>query len=249
MSIEEFDNCENHPQTLFMGRTAIVFDPHPDDADWWTGGLTLLLKGINWSISYVCVGPTTKLTRSDANRSAKILGVERSFWEIPINGNDHLGGELRKKVPAVIREKKAQLVFIPPFCDYHREHVLLAREIFALFHWSAGLGLGEIEVYSYDSHENRQPVEIFMDISSTWGKQRKALAMHSTFERPGLPDNTLIRVKQGRAQALGASIPSAPVEYAEGYRLLQANVKCISSLSKLLPEQFYFRSSAGLLEM
>lgn len=232
-----------------MRNDAIVFDPHPDDADWWTGGLTILLKEIGWNVTYVCVGPTTKITRANANKSAKLLGVKRRFLEIPINGNDRFACDLRKKVPAIIKKMKGKMVFIPPFCDYHREHVLLARELFSLFHWSAGAGLGCLEVYSYDSHENRQPVEIYMDVSSTWSTQKKALAMYTTFERASIPDNTLIRVKQGRAQLLGASIPSAPVEYAEGYRLLQANVKCISSLSKLLPRQFYYRSSTGLLKM
>ncbi len=229
--------------------TAIVFDPHPDDADWWTGGLALLLREINWAVTYVCVGPTTRRTRADANHSAKILGVDRRFLEIPINGNDHLARDLRKTVPAIVNQLHGKMVFIPPVCDYHREHVSLARELFALFHWSAGLGLGEIEVYAYDSHENRQPVEIFIDISHTWALQRQALARHSTFKRSSIPDNTLIRIKQGRAQMLGASIPAAPVEYAEGYRLLQGNAKWISSLSRLLPRQFYFRSATGLLEL
>ena len=232
-----------------MENQVIVFDPHPDDADWWTAGLSILLKKINWNVTYVCVGHTTKITRADANKSAKILGVERRFWEIPFRGNDHLADGLRKKVPAIIKKLKAKMVFIPPFCDYHSEHVILARELFKLFHWSYGLGLGEIEVYSYDSSENRQPVEIYIDVSGTWNIQKKALAMHSKFKRTGFPDNPLIRIKQGRAQLLGTSIPAAPVEYAEGYRLLQGNVKRISSLSKLLPEQFYFRSSAGLLQM
>jgi len=232
-----------------MGNNAIVFDPHPDDADWWTSGLTILLNELGWNVTYVCVGPTTRQTKADANKSAKLLGAKRRYWEIPINGNGHFAGDLRTKVPAIINELNAQMVFIPPFCDYHREHVILARELFALFHWSAGFGLGGIEVYSYDSHENRQPVEIYIDISKTWALQRRALASHSFFNRPGLPENTLIRVKQGRAQLLGTSVPAAPVEYAEGYRLLQADVKCISSLPKLLPDQFYFRSATGLLEL
>lgn len=232
-----------------MRNDAIVFDPHPDDADWWTGGLTILLKEIGWNVTYVCVGPTTKIARANAIKSAKLLGVKREFLEIPINGNDHFARDLRKKVPAIIKKMNGKMIFIPPFCDYHREHVLLARELFSLFHWSAGLGLGFIEVYSYDSHENRQPIEIYIDISRAWERHRQSLAMHTNFERPSLPENTLIRVKQGRAQSLGASIPAAPVEYAEGYRLLQADVKCISSLSKLLPKQFYFRNSTGLLKL
>lgn len=117
-----------------------VFDTHPYDADWWTSGLTILLKEINWNVNYVCVGPTTRPTKANANKSARILGVERRFWEIPIIGNDHFAGDLRKKVPAIMKELKAKMVLIPSFYDCHCVNVTLAREMLALFHWSSGLG-------------------------------------------------------------------------------------------------------------
>lgn len=227
----------------------MVFDPHPDDADWWTGGLTILLKKLGWNITYVCVGPTTEETRKHAHQSAELLGVERLFLEIPIRNNDNFARDLRAKAPALVRDRQARMVFIPPVCDYHMEHVRLGRELFSLFHWSAMQDLGFTEVYAYDSHENRQPVEIYIDISSVWEQHRESLAKHAHFRRQDVPDGTLIRVKQGRAQLLGASLPAPPVMYAEGYCLLQGNVKNISSLARVLPEQFYYRHPAGLLAL
>ena len=58
----------------------------------------------------------------------------------------------------------------------------------------------------------------------------------------------MIRIKTGRAMMLGAAIPShAPVAHAEGYCLMQGNVKCISSLAWLFPDRFYYRNPKGLM--
>jgi LmbE family N-acetylglucosaminyl deacetylase len=227
----------------------VVFEPHPDDADFWTGGLTLLLGGMGWKAHYVCAGPAGSREREDALASAAILGVTRRFLEIPLRDNANLRGDLLRAVPPLLRETGARLVFIPPLTDYHREHVLLSRELFSLFHWSAGQGLGEREVYAYDSHENREPVEIYVDISSVWAAHVRSLRCHRAFERPTIPDNTLIRVKTGRAMLLGASVPAQPVHYAEGYRLLQGSARRISSLPEILGERFYYRAAEGLVNL
>ena len=229
--------------------TAIVFDPHPDDADWWTGGLTLLLQEQGWDLHYVCVGACTAKVRKDALASARILGVTRHFLELPLAGNLALREALRQQVPKLIAELAPQMVFIPPLTDYHQEHVMLAKELFGLFHWSAGLGLGTLEVYAYDSHENRNPIEIYIDVSTVWERHLESLRCHRKFARSTLPENTLIRVKTGRAMILGASLPATPVLYAEGYHLLQGRVKEISSLPRILRENFYYRNPQGLLAM
>jgi len=229
---------------------AVIFDPHPDDADWWTGGLSLLLAERGWKIHYVCVGPACNETRIQAEASAKILGVSRHFFDIAINGNDRLEHDLRKMIPQILSDLNPRMVFIPSLTDYHQEHVTLSKTLLPLFHWSAGVRLGSAEVYAYDSHENRDPIEIYIDVSNVWDKHIESLRCHKNFERPTIPDNTLIRTKTGRAMVLGASIPSgAPVRYAEGYRLLQGNVKTISSLCSVLPEMFFYRSPHGFLLM
>jgi len=233
-----------------INKTALVFDPHPDDADWWTGGLSLLLAEKRWSVHYACVGVTKPNTRSNALKAAKILGVTRHFLEIPILRNSNLQTILGKIIPELIDQIKPQLVFIPALTDYHQEHVILSRELFRFFHWSQGLGFGDMEVYAYDSSENRHPIEIFIDITSVWKTHIRALRCHRNFERPSLSESSLIYVKTGRAMMLGASFQKGgPVRFAEGYRMLQGNSRTISSLPKLVPKEFSYRSMVGLLEM
>ena len=221
---------------------AVIFDPHADDADWWTGGLSLLLIERGWKIHYVCVGPSPNGMRSRAKASAKILGVSRHFLDIAINGNGKLEHDLRKTIPPLISDLNARLIFIPSLTDYHQEHVTLSQVLLQLFHWSAGTGLRSAEVYAYDSHENRDPVEIYIDVSTVWDKHIESLQCHAL-------KISLTRSKTGRAMVLGASIPSDPVLYAEGYRLLQGDVKNISSLCSVLPEMFFYRNPHGLLSM
>ena len=70
----------------------------------------------------------------------------------------------------------------------------------------------------------------------------ESLKSFSKFENDSIPDNTLIRNKQGRAMLLGSSLPSGnPVHFAEGYRLLISNNPNNSTLSKILPDKFYSR--------
>jgi len=137
--------------------SAIVFDPHPDDADWWTGGLTLLLNDARFDVHYVCVGPAKEETENQALESAEVLGVTRHF---------------------------------------------------------------------------------------------RSLECHRFFERPSLPQNTLIRTKTGRAMMLGASVPvEEPVLYAEGYRIIRGHPRKISSLREIFPDKFFYRHPQWLLSM
>jgi len=230
--------------------SVVMFDPHPDDADWWTGGLTLLLRRKGWDVHYICVGPTTRTTRQQAQASARVLGVQRHFLEIPFEDGAIFRQQLKQTAPKLLLRLDPDLVFIPPVTDYHYHHVLLARELFALMHWSAGHGLGGLEIYEYDSSENRNPIDCYLDISAVWNRHLKSLRCHRIFERSSIPDNTLVRIKTGRAMILGAALPvGLPVLYAEGYRLLQGKPKIISSLPKLLPEEFFFRATEGLLRL
>lgn len=234
---------------MTKNNSIIVFDPHSDDADWWTGGLTLLLRKKGWTVHYVCVGPAEGEAKENALKSAEILGVSRIFFDIPISGNKSFPTMLREKVQGIVADIAPQIIFIPSLTDYHQEHVMLSRELFHLSYWNAGFPIGSMEIYAYDSHENRDPVEIYIDISEVWETHIESLRCHKTFERPTIPENTLIRVKEGRAMLLGTSVPAEPVLYAEGYRLLQGDVKKISILPELLPEEFYYRNAQRLLQM
>ena len=63
-------------------KTAVVFDPHPDDADWWTGGMTLMLIEKGWEVHYICIGTADEQVFEYSDNSAKILGVKRHWLKI-----------------------------------------------------------------------------------------------------------------------------------------------------------------------
>lgn len=229
-------------------RSMIVFEPHADDAEWWTGGLTLLLKEINWDVHYACITKTPN--RHEATASAKILSVQRHFLEITLLGNSNLDHDLMNALVPLINAINPSIVLIPSRTDYHKEHVVVAKKLFDLFIWAGECNLPPFEVYAYDSHMNRELVEVFIDISSVWEKQLDALRCHKAFERKTIPENTLVRVKTGRAMVLGTSWPDGnPVHFAEGYRILRGDAKKISLLAELLPGKFCYRSPETLLYM
>lgn len=58
--------------------TAVVFEPHLDDADWWTGGLSCLLAELGWDVVFACCfDPHNDFRKQCAAYSADILGVRR----------------------------------------------------------------------------------------------------------------------------------------------------------------------------
>ena len=231
-----------------VGKSAIMFDPHPDDADYWTGGLSLMLRQIGWDVHYVCVGKTSEDTRAQALASAKILDVKRHFLEIELTGNSSMRDQIAAGVRDVMPRIKPTMVFIPAFTDYHQEHVELSRELMPIFRRGMIRGC---EYYNYDSHDGADPVEIYIDTSAVFEKSIEALKCHTYFERPPYPPgmNTLTRVKTGRAMMLGTSIPIGCTWYAEGYRPIYGHPREVSTLRLLFPQQFYYRPATWLTSM
>ena len=97
-------------------RSVLFFDAHPDDADWWSGGLAILLREKGWAVDFVCVAPA-KENRGYADESASILGVTRHYLEIPVNDNDRFRGCLREAVLPLMETHKPDMVFIPAMTD------------------------------------------------------------------------------------------------------------------------------------
>jgi len=233
---------------------AVMFDPHPDDADFWTGGLTLLLRKANWQVHYVCCGVTSPETRMQAEESARVLDVQRHFLEIPLTGNSRLRDNLCEKVVPLLQQLRPRMAFIPALNDYHPEHCELSRELLPLFRASGRFQFPMPELYAYDSHEGRDPVEIYIDIASVFDRHMESLRCHRWFAKPDYyssSDNTLTRIKTGRSMVLGASLPhpKARTLHAEGYRMIWGHPKEVSTLQLLLPDQFYFRPSAWMTSM
>lgn len=222
---------------------AFFIDPHPVSQDWWGGGLTLLLVEAGWEIYYITLEQCGQEDIRMAEESARILGIKRQFFDMTVLRNPLFAQELGEKTSDAVQEHDPQLIFIPSITDYMQTRTLCSKALLQMFHWGSGLGLGEREVYSYDAIDNQVPIEIYIDISSVWDKHLQSLrAFDEKFATESLPENDLIRTKQGRAMLLGASMPAGePVHYAEGYRLLISNNPKGSILSDILPDQFRSR--------
>jgi N-acetylglucosamine malate deacetylase 1 len=113
-------------------RTVLVLAPHPDDAEIAMGGTMAALVAQGWRV-VVCdltdgeptpVGSPER-RRREAERAARILGVERRILDLP---NRFLldGVQERKKVAAVIREVRPEWLFVPYWEDAHPDHVQAA---------------------------------------------------------------------------------------------------------------------------
>jgi LmbE family N-acetylglucosaminyl deacetylase len=230
-----------------------MFDPHPDDADWWTGGLSLLLREAGWDVHYVCCGPTTAETRAQAEASAKVLDIQRRFLDITLAESSNLRADLYTSILPLLRELEPEMIFMPSLTDYHQEHVELSRELVALVKILPRHKIPLPEVYCYDAHMSRDVVEVLIDIASVHEKHMEALRCHRVFARPGVfpdGDNTLTRVKTGRAMILGASLPGDTRSlFAEGYRIIRAHPCEVSTLRLLFPDKFHYQSSGWFHSM
>lgn len=223
----------------------VMFDPHPDDADWWAGGTTLKFIEKGFEVHYICVGIAGEKVFDYSRASAKILGVERHFLKIPIAGNLGLESALRDAAVDLLCQIDPKMVFIPSVTDYHREHVRVSRTLVEVLMFGR-LALPKFEIYAYDSHENLDPIEIYIDVSSVWERHMESLESFHNFEHKGkIPGNTLMRTKTGRAMILGSARPLKPVMYAEGFRMLRADPYKITSLLEIFGDDFCYRAPAG----
>ncbi len=247
------------PPTILMTNTAatncaLMFDPHPDDSEFWSGGLTLLLVQAGWQVHYACCGETTAETRAQAEAAAKLAGVTRHFLEIPLTGNSRLRNQLREKVVALMQQLQPKLTFSVALTDYHQEHCDLTRELLPLLRAYRRFKFPETEIYTFDSHDGRDPVEIYIDITDVFDRHMEVLRCHKVFEKPDrFPpgENTLTRVKTGRAMMLGASVPHSHTRclHAEGYHMIWGHPTEVTTLKLLFPDRFHYRSPNWLRSM
>jgi bacillithiol biosynthesis deacetylase BshB1 len=111
----------------------LVFGPHPDDAELGMGGsiLKLARQGHTVHIVDMTNGEPTPFgsveTRAkEAAAAAKVLGVERTLLGLPNREVVH-SLESRHKVAAVIRQHRADWLFVPYPLDAHPDHVAVTK--------------------------------------------------------------------------------------------------------------------------
>ena len=118
--------------------TALAVFAHPDDIEFVAAGTLLLLRQVGWDIHYmnVCNGccgsvqmdaETTARTRlAEAKDAARLLGAT---FHPPICNDLELTYDvaLLRKIAAVVRESKAQIVFTHSPADYMEDHMITSR--------------------------------------------------------------------------------------------------------------------------
>jgi len=111
----------------------LVFGPHPDDAELGMGGTILKLawQGHKVHIVDMTNGEPTPFgsieTRArEAAAAAKVLGIGRTLVGLPNREVVH-SIESRHKVAAVIRQHRADWLFVPYPIDAHPDHVAVTK--------------------------------------------------------------------------------------------------------------------------
>ena len=111
----------------------LVFGPHPDDAELGMGGAILKLSQQGHKVHIVDMtnGEPTPFgsveTRAkEAAAAAKVLGVERTLLGLPNREVVH-SVENRHRVAAVIRNHRADWLFVPYPVDAHPDHVAVTK--------------------------------------------------------------------------------------------------------------------------
>ena len=111
----------------------LIFAPHPDDAELGMGGTILKLARQGHTVHIVDMtnGEPTPFgsveTRAkEAAAAAKVLGVERTLLGLP-NREVVYSLENRHKAAAVIRQHKADWLFVPYPIDAHPDHIAVTK--------------------------------------------------------------------------------------------------------------------------
>lgn len=226
--------------------SALAIFAHPDDIEFVAAGTLLLLKERGWDIHYMnlCSGncgsvqmdaETTARKRLDeAKEAARILGA--TFYP-PIANDLELAytAPLLRKVAAVVRESKADIVLTHAPSDYMEDHMETCRlAVSAAF--SHGIPnfttdpprdacFHDVTVYHAMPHGLCTPLRVpvkadaFVDTTSVHASKRQALAAHESQKHwldvsQGM-DSYLITMDEA-SRAVGRL--SGRFEFAEGWR-------------------------------
>jgi LmbE family N-acetylglucosaminyl deacetylase len=226
--------------------SALAIFAHPDDIEFVAAGTLLLLKEHGWDIHYMnlCTGnggsvqmdgPTTVQKRlAEAQEAARILGAK--FYP-PICDDLELTYDVKylRKVAAVVREAKADIVLTHAPADYMEDHMAASRlAVTGTFaHCIQNFVtdppqksyLGEVTVYHAMPHGLRDPLRkrihagAYVNTARVHDVKRSALAAHESQKHwldvsQGM-DSYLISMDE---ESLAVGTLSGFFQYAEGWR-------------------------------
>ncbi|MGE5610331.1 MAG: PIG-L deacetylase family protein [Bacillota bacterium] len=226
-------------------KTALAIVAHPDDIEFNMAGTLLLLRRAGWethcmtiasgslgSVEY-SAAETRSVRRKESQRAAAILGAQ---WHPSLVDDLEIfyDATLIKRVCAVVREVRPEIVLTHPAEDYMEDHVNAGRvAVTAAFARGmpnyitaprrAAHGT-DVTVYHCVPHGLRDPLrrpmvpEIFVNISSVIETKGKALAAHesqSKWLEASQGMNAFVRQMEEESRALGKL--SRKCRYAEGW--------------------------------
>ena len=188
-------------------KTAIAIGAHPDDIEFYMAGTLVLLQRAGWETHYLsvadgCCGSQQynarqlrRIRRGEAQRAAKVL---RAHFHESLCNDLEIFYELRllRRVAAVIREVKPNVVLTHPPVDYMDDHTNTCRLVVtaAFAHAMPNFRSTpprptadyDLTIYHCISHSLRDPLrrpvapEIFVNTTSVQDVKREALSEHQS---------------------------------------------------------------------
>jgi N-acetylglucosamine malate deacetylase 1 len=226
--------------------TVFAFSCHPDDIEFMMAGTLLLLKKAGCTLHYMNLADgslgstvhdpteTARIRRGEAMRAAAFLGAAFHESLVP-DLQVYYTDEVIRKVTAVIREVKPDVLLLQSPEDYMEDHMATCR-IGATAAFCRGIPnyitippreptLQEVALYHtlpyglMDGLRRTIVPDFFVDISSVIDDKEKMLGMHESQKQwldqtQGL-DSYL---KEMRDQSRKVGAMSGKLTYAEGFR-------------------------------
>ena len=229
-----------------MKRTAIAIGAHPDDIEFYMSGTLLLLKRAGWDIHYFNVAngncgsqqynarQLARIRLGEARRAAKVLGAH---FHPPVCNDLEILYELKslRRVAAVIREVKPNVILTHPPADYMEDHTNTCRLVVTAAFAHAMPNFQsippratadyDITIYHASPHTMRDPLrrlvfpESFVNVGSLLDLKRAALSEHKSQQdwlvaSQGM--NSFLAKAESDARLVGRV--SKKFKYAEGWR-------------------------------
>ena len=214
---------------------ALVFAPHPDDAEVGMGGTLAKLAAMEKRVGVADMTRGELGTKGDAEIRAREAEEASRILGLTLRINLDLGDgkladteENRRRVTDVIRQTRPAHVFVTTTFDRHPDHRAAAELVSAAF-FLARLPKWET---AYPAHSPRRCVHYYMhdvrdvrfvvDITEHFEKKKRALeAFASQFVNPMLPEGYRyagIEDYLGQLEALNRALGTqVGVKYAEGF--------------------------------
>jgi N-acetylglucosamine malate deacetylase 1 len=230
-----------------MGKTVLALVSHPDDIEFTMAGTLFRLKDMGFEIHYMTIAngscgtveygaeEIVRMRRLESMAAAEYLGAiyhESLCNDIEVFYQD----DLIRKVAAVIRSTKPDMIFLPSLEDYMEDHMNSARiGVTAAFMKGSpnyvsipAVAAIQMDVFLYHAmpaglHDMMgTPIipKLYVDITAEMDKKSKMLSLHKSQQH-------WLDASQGMNEYLASmetmshdvGILSGKYEFAEGWRL------------------------------